>query len=1212
MQVFLIPHFHYDPVWIKTQYDYTERLENSAFNLIKQYLKISKEDPDYTFVLEQIPYLKPYWDTFPEDRKILKKLMKEKRLEIAGGMYNEPQTTLTSAETTIRNIAYGKLYNRYILNFESITSWMLDVFGHDINFPQFLKKAQIKFCTFSRGPYKRGWGIPPQEIFFKTEFWWVSPDGSKILTHLMEPGHYGYGYGKLKKEEYNFEKIKNLMEELSDYAEKFSLVPYLLFPLGGDMATPIVWLGRFVREFKNKRKFFLSIPEKYFEKVKREKVFIPPLSIDFNPVNNGCDVSYIDLKIINRKIENLLLSSEKFSTISYLLGGEYPYFEIDRAWRQILFSSHHDALTGSCSDQVYVDLLGIYREAYEMAKNSLEKSLNYLTNLIKTENSSSYIVFNPLSWERDDVVEIEGENFQVFDEEKNPVACCWVDGKTIFIAENMPSFGYKTYFLKKEKKKDFSLKRTQDLFIENEYFKIKIDRTGAIVSIFDRENKKEIVKNGGIANELVAHLEYPEHPHWKEGPWNLSFTGEKIYSSEYPGTVKVEKGEILERIVVEGEFYKCRRKSEIRLYKKIKRIDFSVDISEYTGENICYKVHFPLNLKNVVPVYEVSNSVVTRTFCCGDKDTKKEPSTQDNACYNFIDLSSSLLIEFLDEKNKLQASYPISIGEIIYGENPPEKEIFELLSCFIQKGVSSAVTKDNFRRYGDIKWDSNTVNLRISIGGPEKNSFTKFVLKKIKKSPESDILFLENLKLGLPQDSSVILIMNNEREILRKFTEMIKKSGKIVLPYKFYNGKKEKVENYGVALINQGTVSGCVYKDKTLTMSLFRSSTGYPAGVWIDTPERKLFDNSCFQVMHWSKKFYYSLYPHRGDFREAKVYKVGYEVNNPLIVKKAIKNNCGRLPSSFSFLKIKEQNLLLTALKLKGYPFITNKFSNLITMRLYEAEGKKTEFNFSFFKKLLEIKESDILEEKTFKPDFTFKPAETKTFILKPDFKNKNRKLQQKGKFYSKYWRYNSGCAPLGFQPVSINFLDENRIKVANCGISPVRGEISLELPSGWKLKNKKLKYNLKKDEFKIFFLKIAKKISPEKIYKIKAKTKDIFGFEYFDIYWIGERKEIFQESVKKEIKIKRGTTEKIYLELKNLSDVFLEGEAFLIVPYSLWEMNFPYNRNFKIPPYGNVKLEYFLKIPAYKEAATYWGIFKIMCEGILKYSEVFKIEICD
>ena len=58
-------------------------------------------------MLAEIDYLKPYFDAFPQDREDLRRLMAEGRVEIVGGNYNEPNTNLTSAESTIRNAVYG-------------------------------------------------------------------------------------------------------------------------------------------------------------------------------------------------------------------------------------------------------------------------------------------------------------------------------------------------------------------------------------------------------------------------------------------------------------------------------------------------------------------------------------------------------------------------------------------------------------------------------------------------------------------------------------------------------------------------------------------------------------------------------------------------------------------------------------------------------------------------------------------------------------------------------------------------------------------------------------------------------------------------------------------------------------------------------------------------------------------------------------------------
>ena len=58
-------------------------------------------------MLAEIDYLKPYWDTVPEERAFLRRLLAEGRCELVGGTYNEPNTNLTGAESTIRNVVYG-------------------------------------------------------------------------------------------------------------------------------------------------------------------------------------------------------------------------------------------------------------------------------------------------------------------------------------------------------------------------------------------------------------------------------------------------------------------------------------------------------------------------------------------------------------------------------------------------------------------------------------------------------------------------------------------------------------------------------------------------------------------------------------------------------------------------------------------------------------------------------------------------------------------------------------------------------------------------------------------------------------------------------------------------------------------------------------------------------------------------------------------------
>ena len=48
------------------------------------------------------------------------------RVEIVGGNYNEPNTNLTGAESTIRNAVYGLGYQRDAAGGYPRTAWMLD------------------------------------------------------------------------------------------------------------------------------------------------------------------------------------------------------------------------------------------------------------------------------------------------------------------------------------------------------------------------------------------------------------------------------------------------------------------------------------------------------------------------------------------------------------------------------------------------------------------------------------------------------------------------------------------------------------------------------------------------------------------------------------------------------------------------------------------------------------------------------------------------------------------------------------------------------------------------------------------------------------------------------------------------------------------------------------------------------------------------------
>ena len=90
---------------------------------------------------------------------------------------------------------------------------------------------------------------------------------------------------------------------------------------------------------------------------------MPAITRDMNPIYTGKDVSFIDTKQANRAAEAAVLDAERFATFAHLLtGARYPEPAFAKAWVQLAYGAHHDAITGSESDQVYLDLLTGWRD----------------------------------------------------------------------------------------------------------------------------------------------------------------------------------------------------------------------------------------------------------------------------------------------------------------------------------------------------------------------------------------------------------------------------------------------------------------------------------------------------------------------------------------------------------------------------------------------------------------------------------------------------------------------------------------------------------------------------------------------------------------------------------------------------------------------------------------------------------------------------------
>ena len=171
-------------------------------------------------------------------------------------------------------------------------------------------------------------------------------------------------------------------------------------------------------------------------------------------------------------------------------------------------------------------------------------------------------------------------------------------------------------------------------------------------------------------------------------------------------------------------------------------------------------------------------------------------------------------------------------------------------------------------------------------------------------------------------------------------------------------------DGYGVSLLND-----CKYghdiKDGVMRLTLIKSAT-YP------NPDAD-------KELH---EFTYSLYPHKGTWREANTVDMAYSLNCPLTCAPAMKNS-GTLPCEFSFIETDCKNVVVETVK-------KAEDSGDIIVRMFECQNRRGKVNAVMFKDILNAAECDLLENETEKVQFdkntfTFeiKPYEIKTFKIK-------------------------------------------------------------------------------------------------------------------------------------------------------------------------------------------------------------------------------------
>ena len=1298
--MFMVSHFHYDPVWWNTQGAYTSEWtedppgrarQTNGFELVHAHLEMARRDADYKFVLAEVDYLKPYWDTRPEDRADLRRFIAEGRLEVMGGTYNEPNTNLTSPETTIRNMVHGMGFQRDVLGADPATAWQLDVFGHDPQFPGMAADAGLTSSSWARGPHHQ-WG-PAQggdvdRMQFCSEFEWISPSGRGLLTHYM-PAHYSAGWwmdsstSLAEAEDATFELFRQL--------KTVALTRNVLLPVGTDYTPPNKWVTAIHRDWGSRYtwpRFVCALPKEFFAAVRAEltdRGQVPsPQTRDMNPIYTGKDVSYIDTKQANRAAENAVLEGERFAVFAGLMtGAGYPQAALAKAWVQLAYGAHHDAITGSESDQVYLDLLTGWRDAWELGRAARDNSLAVLSAALDTR-AGDVIVWNPLAHRRTDIVTLRldpptGVGVRLLDDggEELPALVEHGGRSVTWLARDVPSLGWRTYRLVPvgDGTGPTDWTPAPGTRIANEHYRIQVDpaRGGGVAAL--THQGRRLVADGRVGNELAVYEEYPSHPTQGEGPWHLLPKGPVVCSSESPARVQAFHGPIGERLVVHGQIGALLRYTQtLTLWRGLARVDCRTTIDEFTGADLLVRLRWPCPVPGAMPVSEVGDAVVGRGFALlheGDRsvDAAEHLWTLDNPAHGWFGLSSAVRVRVGDGVRAVSVAEVVSPDETVSG--PLARE---LMVALVRAGVTATCGGADKPRYGHLDVDSNLPDVRIALGGPSRNDFTKAVLAQADPAYAAELdrqlaatgrarvwvpagtplaaAWVPGADLRRPRALPVLVIAGRDDDSL--LTEIASVTdglgGAEILVSQDAPSGMERFEARTVALLNRGVPGFAVDLEGTLHSSLMRSCTGWPSGTWIDDPRRTAPDGSNFQLQHWTHDFDYALACGEGDWRRAEIPARSAQFSHPLLAV-ASGPRAGTLAASGSLLHVDPADSVhLGALKAAGNPLAAGSARPVdpgaVALRLVETTGAGTRVAVgSALGKLSALRPADLLERPLHRKRSVDLHGQQVATVLgrleMPRASNDSVELAPETEtaqpLFARYWLHNRGPAPLGGLPAVAHLHPASvsgepggevtlRLTVASdCSDAALDGTVAMMCPDGWSARPGERPFTLPSGDHQEADVVVSIPAGTRPgLYPVRAQLR-VTGDEV-PAAWRQVVEDVCVVTVggkavdpgglihlvdgPAEVTLAAGDTASLTVTVGTSAGADLALEAHLISPWGTWEWIGPAALGVVLPARGTVELTFDVCAPAWLDPGHWWALVRVGCAGRLVYSPAVRVTV--